>query len=120
MIHLPSVIVVAELGATILAVNIVIDSNLITAIVGPTVPLILAYIAWKSRETTKATQGTEKDTAKIKETTEITHDIVNSQRTAMEELIKQLRGENEELRRGESVAETPVALVESEQPPKGT
>lgn len=104
----------------LLAINLTIDSNLITAVVGPIVPLILAYIAYKTRETTKATQETKVITeasAQVATDTKVSvgevHTIVNSQRTELLGVVTDLRAEIAMLRSGMPPS-TPVGATEAE------
>ena len=69
-----------------------IDGQTVTAFFVGIVALVTTYQAYQGHQAAGKVE-------EVKQVLDETHKIVNSQRTAMEALIKKLEGENAELRR---------------------
>jgi uncharacterized membrane protein YgcG len=89
----------------VLEVSVTIDAATITAFFVGIVACFSAYGALQQRQAAVRVAEVAKDAAETRKVIDDTHTIVNSQRTAMEVLIKKLEGENAELRAGGDPAE---------------
>ena len=86
---------------SLLEVIITIDAQLVTAVFTGIVASLVAYGTLKQRQVASKVAEVADRAQEVAGVINETHKIVNSQRTAMQELIKRLESENTALRAGE-------------------